>query len=72
MASSSNEGLLSASNDDVLGADANCFFYNGVGYKYLYDAYDAAYGVYSLFWGLNTGLFDADTIKKLQQDIIKY
>ena len=42
MASSSNEGLLSASNDDVLGADSNCFFYNGVGYKYLYDAYEAA------------------------------
>ncbi len=38
----------------------------------MYGAYDAAYSVYSLFWGLNTGLFDAETIKKLQQDIIKY
>lgn len=45
---------------------------HGLDKRAAYDAYDAAYGVYSLFWGLNTGLFDADTIKKLQQDIIKY
>lgn len=37
-----------------------------------YSAYDAAYGVYSLFWGLNTRLLDVDTIKKMQKDIIKY
>ena len=42
VASSSNEGLLSASNDDVLTAESDCFFYKGVGYKYLYDAYEAA------------------------------
>lgn len=42
VASSSNEGLLSASNDDVLTAESNCFFYKGVGYQYLYDAYEAA------------------------------
>ena len=40
--SKSNDDVLSASSDDVLTAESNCFFYNGAGYKYLYDAYEAA------------------------------
>lgn len=37
-----------------------------------YAEYDTAYEVYSLFWGLNMGLIDISTAKKLLSDTIKY